>query len=97
MLQSRSEQFRFGDMTEEHADVVKPARFGIGERRREKSLRVVVDRDETLLGEKRQLDPAGGFLRLESLPGHLCQTASISQRALAFIQATSRSGADSAG
>jgi len=52
MLQSGSEQFRFGDMTEEHADVVEPARFGIGERRREKSLRLVVE----MLDEKHAPD-----------------------------------------
>jgi len=52
MLQSGSEQFRFGDMTEEHADVVKPARFGIGQRRREKSLRLVVE----MLDEKHAPD-----------------------------------------
>jgi hypothetical protein len=41
--QREAEQFRFGGMTEENADVVKPTRFGVEDGRLQKNLRVVIE------------------------------------------------------
>jgi hypothetical protein len=41
--QGQAEQLRLRDMAEENADVIKPARVGVGERRGEKNLRVVIE------------------------------------------------------